>query len=98
PGGEAAVTPASSGVSDDRAQRIREVRRSAVLASALTAVLLVVAMVLPDFAGSGWLQLVLASAILFGPGARVFRVAVSQARHAAANMDTLIALGAAASY
>jgi len=43
-------------------------------------------------------QFALASGVLFGPGFRFFRLAWSAARHRAADMNTLVAIGAGAAY
>src|SRR5262249_7779828 len=48
--------------------------------------------------GSASIQLVLSTAVVFGAGARFFRVAIQKVRRAEASMDTLIALGAVASF
>jgi len=47
---------------------------------------------------SGWIQLPLTALVLFVTGRRFFFAAARQARHAAANMDTLIALGSAVAF
>lgn len=44
------------------------------------------------------LQFLLASAVVFGPGARFFRLAWGAARHKVADMNTLVALGSGAAY
>ena len=50
------------------------------------------------FPGSGWVQCALASAVTFGAGWPFFRGAARSARHLVADMDTLIALGAASAW
>jgi Cu+-exporting ATPase len=50
------------------------------------------------FPGSGWVQAALATLAVFVGGASLFRTALVRARHGSANMDTLVALGAAASW
>jgi Cu+-exporting ATPase len=82
----------------EREQRVASVGRIAALALVLTAALVVLAMVLPPFDRSEWAQAAIATIVVFILGARFFRNAAMQARHAAANMDTLIALGALASW
>jgi P-type Cu+ transporter len=47
---------------------------------------------------SGWTQLILTALVLFVAGRRFFGAALKQAGHAAANMDTLIALGSAVAF
>jgi Cu+-exporting ATPase len=85
-------------IAADRSQRTGAVGRQALLALVVTAALTLLAMVLPPFPGSLWLQLGLATFVVFASGARFFGHAVGLARHAAANMDTLIALGALAAW
>lgn len=65
--------------------------------------LLIIAMshgTLPGLHGPwvNWLQLALATPVVFWSGAPFFRSAWRGLRHASANMDTLIALGAGAAY
>jgi Cu+-exporting ATPase len=69
-------------------------RRRMVLALALTAPML--ATMLPGLHWHlpGWVQLLLATPVVFGAGWGFFRRAARQARHGQASMDTLIALGA----
>lgn len=55
--------------------------------------LFVVAMFLPEFPYDKWLMLVLALPVLAWSGQEFFVQAFRQARHGAANMDTLVALG-----
>jgi Cu+-exporting ATPase len=50
------------------------------------------------FPGSDWMQAILASGVVFGCGAQFFVVAAKKARQLAANMDTLVALGALAAW
>src|SRR5688500_4236285 len=45
-----------------------------------------------------WLQFALATPVIFGPGLRFFRLAWSAAKHRAADMNTLIAIGTAAAW
>lgn len=74
-------------------------RRDLAVAAALTVPLLVVAMshgAIPGTAGAlgRWLQLALATPVLFGPGRRFFRLAWAALRHRSADMNVLVALGA----
>jgi len=46
----------------------------------------------------GWVQLILTTPVLFGPGRRFLTSAWKQARHLSSNMDTLIALGTLSAY
>ncbi|MFO0605599.1 MAG: heavy metal translocating P-type ATPase [Polyangiales bacterium] len=84
---EAPAAPARSPWTLDR------VRAPAALAVA--AVLMVLAMVPAlQFTGHAYVQCALAAAVVFGLGAPIQRVALVNARHGAATMDTLVALGA----
>ena len=70
-----------------------------LLAVVLAIPLMLIAMVPAlHFANHGLVQCVLASVITFGAGYPFFRGALRQARHASANMDTLVAVGAAAAW
>jgi len=66
------------------------------IAWGLTIPLMLLAMVLPPFHGSLVLQAGLALVVVLGCGSEILRTALSRARHASANMETLIALGALA--
>jgi Cu+-exporting ATPase len=68
-----------------------------ILAVSLSAVVMGLAMT-SHGAASGWTQLILTAVVLFGAGRRFFVAALKQAGHAAANMDTLIALGSAVAF
>ncbi len=99
---EPAPGPADPAV-DPEAEERNGLRRDFVVAAALTAPLLVMAMshgAIPgtDGAIGRWLQLVLASAVLAGPGRRIFRLAWAALRHRSTDMNTLVALGTGASF
>jgi P-type Cu+ transporter len=73
----------------------RSLRRNATMAVALTAPLLGLAVVGsrdPAFDGATlrWLQLLLATAVVFGPGRRFLRAAVAALRYRLADMNTLV--------
>ncbi|WP_437646504.1 heavy metal translocating P-type ATPase [Sorangium sp. So ce362] len=51
-----------------------------------------------ESAGGRLLQLALATAVVFGPGRRFFRLAWAALRHRAADMNTLVALGTGAAW
>ena len=77
---------------------VTAVRRDVAIAVALTAPLLVLAMshgALPGTDGPWvpWLQLGLATPVVFGPGLRFLRLASVALRHRTADMNTLVALG-----
>ncbi len=69
-------------------------RRRMLLALVLTAPML--AIMVPGLGRHlpGWVQLLLATPVVFGAGLGFFQRALRQARHGQASMDTLIALGA----
>lgn len=82
------------------AKEVEAARRSAFLAIALAAPVMLLAMAniaLPwSFLGrnaSIWIQAVLSSVVILGLGFEFHRGMVAQARNLAANMDTLISLG-----
>src|SRR5712691_8118512 len=69
------------------------------VATVLSVPLVLVAMIPPlQFAGWGWLALALATPVVFWSGLRFHRAALTNARHAAATMDTLISLGTLAAW
>ncbi|WP_437576655.1 heavy metal translocating P-type ATPase [Sorangium sp. So ce887] len=81
----------------------RALRRDFLVALALSVPLLVLGMShgrIPgaDSAGGRLLQLALATAVVFGPGRRFFRLAWAALRHRAADMNTLVALGTGAAW
>jgi Cu+-exporting ATPase len=81
----------------------RTIRRDFIVAAALTVPLLVVAMshgAIPgtDGVSGAWLQLVLATPVIWGPGLRFIRLAWSALRHRTADMNTLVSIGAVAAW
>ncbi|WP_437594270.1 heavy metal translocating P-type ATPase [Sorangium sp. So ce1000] len=81
----------------------RKLRRDVAIAALLTAPLLAVGMshgAIPalDGAFGRWLSLALATIVIFGPGRRFFRLTWSALRHRAADMNTLVSLGAGAAW
>ena len=95
------------GATEARAKRLADAEdherhtlaRDLRLAVALTAPLLVVAMShgvlpIPDSAAARWLQFALATPVVVVAGARFFRLAWLALRHRAADMNTLVSLGA----
>ncbi|MCB9884079.1 MAG: copper-translocating P-type ATPase [Planctomycetes bacterium] len=87
---------------DEAAERAR-LRRDAAVAGALTAPLLVLAMSHGAIPGSDgpvghWLQFALATLVVFGPGRRFLRLALSALRHRTTDMNTLVSLGALAAW
>ncbi len=85
------------------AREQRAIRRDVAIATTITAPLLVLAMshgAIPGTGGAfgGWLQLVLATIVVFVPGMRFLRLAARALRHASADMNTLVASGALAAW
>ncbi len=81
----------------------RALRRDLLLAAGLALPLLVIAMshgVIPgtDGALARWIQLALATPIVFGPGWRFVRLAWVALRHRAADMNTLVSVGVLAAW
>jgi Cu+-exporting ATPase len=73
--------------------------RRLLLAVALTLPVALLAMVSAvEFAGWEWVALVLSAPVVFVSGLGFHRVALRNARHAAASMDTLISLGTLAAW
>nr|MBK7065763.1 copper-translocating P-type ATPase [Deltaproteobacteria bacterium] len=92
---------AASDAADER--EARSFRRDLAIAAALTIPLLVVGMshgAIPgtDGAAGRYLQLALATPVVFGPGRRFLSLAASAIRHRSADMNVLIALGTLASW
>jgi len=87
----------------DEARERRALVRDLVFAAALTVPLVALAMSHGAFAfaeseAGRWLQFALAAPVVFGPGARFFRLAWKAARARTADMNTLVALGVAAAF
>ncbi|MBS2012496.1 MAG: copper-translocating P-type ATPase [Deltaproteobacteria bacterium] len=86
---------------EEREQRSQQ--RALVVALAFTVPLVFVSMSHGLFAWTEttfgrWLQLALATPVVFGPGLRFFRLAWSAAKHRAADMNTLVSIGAASAW
>jgi Cu+-exporting ATPase len=76
----------------------RSIRRDFVIAAVLTVPLLVLAMshgAIPgsDGAVGRWMQFLLATPIVFGPGMRFLRLAWGALRHRSTDMNTLVSIG-----
>lgn len=94
------VTPPSATTDDPEDTSLL---RDFALAALLTAPLLGLGMshgAIPGAEGpiSRAVQLVLATVVVFGPGARFFRLARNALRHRTSDMNTLVSLGAGAAY
>ncbi len=86
-----------------RAAEYRELRRKFWIAAVLSLPVLVIAMshgavAWLNFPGVNWLQLVLATPVVFYCGAQFYRGAWAAFRQRAADMNTLIAIGTGAAY
>jgi len=91
-----AVPAAEARESVDRAGAVR---RRLIVAAALTAPLVVLAMVAPlQFGSWEWLALALATPVVFWAGFGFHRAALLNARHATVTMDTLISIGTLAAW
>ncbi|MBM6403397.1 cadmium-translocating P-type ATPase [Phycicoccus sp. CSK15P-2] len=76
-----------------------DLRRRAVVAAALTAPVVVLAMVPgADIPAEPWVQLLLSTPVVAWAGQPFHRAAVLAARHGASTMDTLVSIGVLASY
>ncbi len=100
-GDDLASTLRASDAAHAREQRV--LQRQLIVGGVLTLPLLVIAMShgsIPWLAGPSmhWVQMVLATPVVLGCGSRFFVSAWRGAVRGAANMDTLVALGAGAAY
>ena len=99
-GGDVAAEESEANARDAEYQGIK---RRFIIAAVLSAPVLVIAMThgrieLFNFAGVNWLQLALATPVVFYCGAQFYRGAWAAFRHRAADMNTLIAIGTGAAY
>jgi Cu+-exporting ATPase len=80
-------------------ESLRALTRRLIVAVALSVPVALVAMVSPlQFAGWEWAALVLTTPVVFWSGLGFHRIALKNARHGAASMDTLISLGTLAAW
>ena len=79
-------------------QKLTQARRRLRIAASLAVPVAVLGMAMHRSLGLRLVEFALTSAVMFGPGADIFRKAQMLARQRAANMDSLIALGAGAAY
>ncbi|WP_424939156.1 heavy metal translocating P-type ATPase [Aliiroseovarius sp. S253] len=104
-------TDSTSSGPRDKADEARELKRKALLAAALTLPVFVIEMgghLYPPFhhwvmhnIGQGvshWLQLILTTIVLFGPGRLFFAKGIPALLRGAPEMNALVALGASAAY
>lgn len=105
--GEVARRPSAEARSDALAaaedEEQRSLRRDFVVAASLTVPLFVLAMSHGTIPGSDGpvgraLQFALATPLVFGPGRRFLRLALSALRHRSADMNTLVSIGAIAAW
>jgi Cu+-exporting ATPase len=75
-------------------------RRNAILAASLSLPLLVLGMShgATDAPVGRWAQLILATAVVFGPGRRFLRLGAAALRHGSADMNTLVSIGSLAAW
>ncbi|KUY73324.1 copper-transporting ATPase [Burkholderia cepacia] len=95
--------PASAAQDPETRKRLEAIReRDLVIWSAVLSAPLVAPMLVAPFGihlmPSGWVQLVLASIVQFGFGARFYRAAWHAVKARTGNMDLLVALGTSAAY
>ncbi|MAG33189.1 MAG: heavy metal translocating P-type ATPase, partial [Deltaproteobacteria bacterium] len=89
---------------EERLAHVREARERFLLSAALSAPVFGGTMLAEMLLGIGlpawfdWAQLLLTTAVMAGPGRAIFAMAIRQTRHLGANMDSLVALGTAASW
>jgi Cu+-exporting ATPase len=83
---------------DEPDHETRDRARDAAIAGVLAVPLLVLGMMHVAGAAATWIELALATALLAGPGRTFFVLAVKAARHATADMNTLVSLGAGAAW
>lgn len=106
------VSDASSAETDKRQAQHRAMRRDVMLAAALALVIMALAMgpdLIPAWQHTleaispftrfwDWVQLLLASIVLFGPGVRFFRPGWIAYRHLSPDMNSLVATGTGAAW
>lgn len=85
-------------LADAEAEEQRSIRRDLLIAAILAVPLFIIAMshgAIPGTDGpvARWLQLLLATPIVFGPGRRFLRLAWAALRHRSADMNTLVSIG-----
>jgi len=85
------------------AREQRTIRRDVIVSAVFTVPLLVLAMshgAIPGTEGTfgRWIQFVLATPVVFGPGRRFLRLAWTALRHRTADMNTLVSIGVLAAW
>ncbi|GMV40737.1 MAG: carbonate dehydratase [Myxococcales bacterium] len=91
------IRGASADLPDDT-DEARAARLRLLFAAALTAPLFLLVMGDVHLPGRAWLELALATPVVFGAGWTFHRVAALRLLHASANMDTLVSLGTLAAW
>ncbi len=96
-------TASGESEADARTAEYQDLKRKFMLAAVLSFPVLAIAMShgrigLLNFPGVNWLQLALATPVVFYCGAQFYRGAWAAFRHRAADMNTLIAIGTGAAY
>ncbi len=83
---------------EERAARYRDAKMRLLVAAVLTVPVFILSMGGITFTGSNWVQLALATPVVFWAGRPFFTGAWRAFQHHAADMNTLIAVGTAAAY
>ncbi|MGA9762080.1 MAG: heavy metal translocating P-type ATPase [Gaiellaceae bacterium] len=101
--GASPVTPSHSGAEEHAHHHpdepLKKLRLRLAVAILLTVPVALMAMISPlQFSGWEWLALALATPVVFWSGFGFHRVALKNARHADASMDTLISIGTLAAW
>lgn len=83
---------------DTEDREARAIRRDLIISAVFSVPLVIIAMshgAIPGTGGTfgGFLQLALATPVVFGPGRRFFRLAWAALKHHSADMNTLVSLG-----
>lgn len=79
-------------------QRIASARQRFLWSSVLSIPVIIIAMTMPKSRWLHWLQFLLTTPVVFGPGSTFFAKAWKLAKQGTANMDSLIALGVGSAY
>ncbi|MGI9107178.1 MAG: heavy metal translocating P-type ATPase [Pyrinomonadaceae bacterium] len=103
PGGAGDAVAAEDSVAEAHRAEYQDLKRKFIIAAALSLPVLAIAMShgsldIFNFSGVNWLQLALATPVVFYCGAQFYRGAWAAFRHRAADMNTLIAVGTGAAY
>ena len=84
--------------SKEQDRSLKSLRTDTIIALSIAALVMIIGMALPDFAGKGWVMAALSAVSVLWCGRRFFRTALKQARTLHAGMDTLVALSISISF